>query len=602
MITVTGASGVVLLPNQPLSFRFTPELYQSFPLALVNDFSGSMRPLMEPARISLSSTLGTQTIELAREAGLQTFFRRLIAEPLGGSGVTTLVPVLLVLLGVFAAQQQGKLRRQLDECNKRVGEVLRKRLQGDPVRGEDEQQVASSLAQLERASERIPDEVLLKRISFGYRVAYPLIVALHDQQFDQLDTMLANFSPGELPLEAQEEERAQALLSELANYRRERNRSSITLLHVRPDLPLLSERLAYLVQCNLLRALHHDDLDAILAADAQQMISLPQAQRLMLQRYQQLGRPGLPPLNPADNRIYLQLLELHIAAELPFEPTDYLLQHAPNRLLVIRGAPLSGKSTSLDLLQRAVPEPGVLYLRPLPAQEFLQHPLATLARLIEQALLALTRSDPRLWMFLRGAIQDEPGGLPTTLSQLRPAHADSDESRLSRLSEQLTTLKLTTISLALDDGPAPGGYAYERLHQFLQANLSQQICMRVALADWPQAFLGAVALPLHWDQASLARLLDEIMQFTEWAPGWSVAVPSTRLLAQVNNPYELQVWMWVLWACYHGCDLSSEDWARLITAMNDARQVRSPGATDWTLDDAQTALQTITAPQTGAGQ
>jgi len=581
-VAVTGAAGVVLLPGQTLTFTITPGLYQSVPITYINDFSDTWPPGVLGATISIRTARGAQQLQLYREPGIYTFLRRLVTDFLNIAVLTALVPALLGLIGGLLALKQNRLNRKLVEVETSV-EQLVSGTSTDPVANhrEIEIRVDNALPALATAKPGLKDEQQerIQQIELKYLKFYPLVKALRNQLFADVNALASSINR-ETTFSKEKNKSMADFLSALDNYKRHKANPAYPL-SVSHDALFPNERLAFLNYSGLLDQISGEDVKALLMAHDEKELLLDEKFVAHFRKRQQLSRPLLPPFYAADSGVYAKLLQLELPTVIPFDVEPYLRLEEQNEIIVLIGEPGSGKTTVLELLQKVERKRGALYLAPVRASQLDAAPLLALPALIERALFAMLTSSPRLKLHL----SDEPQGS-------RPG---SELRELATLSSEMDRLQLDTLCLAVDDAPA--NFDYPLMRQQIKEHIRQEVFLRVTLAKPPAHPVVYKHLHLNWTPERLGELLDTInTKYPVWSFGWKSDEVSREELFKpgiVRTPHDLQIWIYALRTCYDGNDIRKEHWQALRTKMEQAREMRRPGAIDWQIEDAEAAQQAI---------
>lgn len=598
-VTVTGAAGAVLLPGQPLTFTFTEGLYLSYPVTFVNDFADTAGPGREEATIYLATPGGAATLTVRRETTPQSWARRLITDFLGAAVLATMAPAILVLLGALATVQRARRDEQIRDLAATIGSLV----SGSARESETvtlELKAEAALRALGRDSRALGEEhaTTYRSSQALYQNIYPLLKALRGHSFIRSDELLAAArstsalaSAGDALAPGLGQELV-ALLQDLASYDERARAASGPPLGLSYDAPFFGERLAYLGYKGLLDQISSADIDRALQAHEASRLLLDQRYVQHFRRLRLIKEQPLPPVYLAQDQIHIEQLKVQIPVLLPFPLDPLLALEQGNRPLLITGPTGSGKTTTLDLLQRVKRERGALYLEPIAASRLGSAPLKALPGLVRRALLTLLNEKPAYWLHLREAAREHRRPIPPILAGRAPAEGGADDEllALALLGDMLQALGLNMLCVAVDDAPPHLDELY--LQQQLERHIPCQVFLRVALQRPPAASSpGRTVISLNWTAEALEQLLDNIRP--QYQPGWTPEVGQERLLALAHTPGELVAWLYAIQKCYHNDDLRMEDWARLVAAMGRARAATRPGQGGWQIGDAEAALRTL---------
>lgn len=419
------------------------------------------------------------------------------------------------------------------------------------------------------------------------RKFHALIESLRNKRFDQIDTFL---NPNEYGIDFfKEKDSPPAIfLVELNGYRRHKAAPDKHPLTINHNAPFMNERLVYLSHLGLLDQISREDIKSSLKAYIEgQHLEFELVN--YLRKRQQVAEFPLPPDYIADEKVYIPLLKRWVSAVLPGDLNPYLILEPRNEIILVTGAPGSGKTTILDLLQRARRKAGALYPQKLAAAKLAGNPLPVVREAILNALLTLLTEKPALWPYLSGSSQRSSMAAQQSLDT---GEQGGDLLALAVLSEQMASLKLSKLCIAVDDAPAD--FDYPLVREQIQKHIRQRIFLRVALRTPPPPIVYP-RLDLDWSNEALADLLETIRVEggQGWAPGWTPKVRQEQLVEIVRTPQELLTWVDAIRTCYDGNDLSERDWQSLRAAMERAREERCPGAADWQMADAEAARRVI---------
>lgn len=583
-VALTRASGVMLLPNQSLTYTFTPGLYQSHPISYVNSFADD-GPGVLSATITLASGGGEWPILLTRERWWQTLLRRLIYDSLASSVLTTLLPVLLTFLGGILLLRTTRLSQQLAKAETRVAQLIAPTT-GDSPNAALESEVARALSELQKERNHLTEE---------QRKQLDLTSRIHEQVYPSLKTLRAGRAQDKAFININDDMRADlnlngykalaSFLTDIAEYRQHKAetradpQSPTSPLVISHNAPYPNERLAFLQHLGLLDEIRLEDVETLLTAHRENQLRLEKDLVDHFQRRCRLSAPPLPPRLPAETDICTRLFQLQLPPILAFDK-DYLLLDERNQIIVVTGASGSGKSTALELLQKVKRDRSAIYLAPVDAQDLAAAPILVLVLLIERALSALHPSNP--WLQLRPHDElwgNRPGG---------------ELKALTSLSDELKRLELDSLCLAIDN--APEGFDYTAIRQQAQELIHQKVYLRVALVAPPSHPIARRHIELVWVPDKLSELVDAIndRHHEKWAFAWKEL--SRNVLWRsglVRTPHELLIWLYALRKCYDGDDIDWDKLQALCTEMIRARARRGPATTDWQLQDAQAALETL---------
>lgn len=584
-ITLVSASGLVVLPDQTLVFTLTPGLYRSYPISFINSpylITGSNDLAWGDATLALRSTVSNLDITLHRENWPQMMLRRLILDSLAGSVLTVVIPALLAILAGFYARG-AQVRRQFGEVEEGLRKLLSPPDENLSLAGLEKQvEVGLSELQQERRLLAEGQQIQLDLICAVFRQIYPFLKDLREGRADA-DAITRAVNDGKArsaDVSAGGFEDLMAFLDSVEQYWRqsqERNPSRrATAVSLHCDTPFLNERLALLSQLALLDAVSLEDVKALLDAHEGRQVRLGQKHVDYLRGRLRPDGPTLPPWQPPQEEFRTKQFQLPVPVVLPFDELHFALNEQ-HQIIVVSGEPGSGKTTTLELLQKVKRTRTALYLSPVSAGEIQAAPQLLLVSLIEHALAALIPSNP--W-------------LKSWLDQGQQGNGQGDQApSLASLSTQLWGLNIEQLCLAVDD--APTEFKYAELRQKIQSLVRQTVYLRVALETPPRYSVSDCHIQLAWKPEHLEELFDAIIDRNEgWSIGWHELRPYVLWQTElVRTPNDLLIWLHVLHSCYYkeGQNIDAARLEQLRAAMEQARARRS-ASIGWQLTDAEQAL------------
>jgi hypothetical protein len=586
IISVTSATGVLLLPEQPLSFTFAPAYYQSANISYTHNLTPNVLTHFfgsPPARLSITTSTGQSgEFTLARESFFLMALRKMLIESLSGIILTTVLPTLLILLSRATVFRKAVLKQRFQALERAVAQEA-----GEAAAFSDRRQLNRLDEELAVLRERKwdLDEEPRQRLDCiaNSLTACRALSALHQRDYSEASRLIAALDNTDCFLDERQKGTIRFLLQVP-------HQKHIPAELIGPTMPFLNERLLWLQHNGLLDKLPPAMIDPLVKAHDEASVVIDSAIVERFRKLKQLSDWEPPPrVREQNDDVQLEPLGLRVrycGVEAPID--EYVKLEPGNQTVIVVGPRGSGKTTTLAFLQNHLRQPGALYLPPVAAGSLQgEKLLPTLALQLVQALIQLLPKNAGLWPFLLEDFQAQNTIIDQLLKRLS-VESLPDQARtvvlLVALSEILTKLKIESLCLAIDD--AAPDFDYAGVRRVIQGYVPKQIYLRIAMpqAEAPPGFRTVITL--SWREESLKELLDAIKEGDQrWVPSWKGPASELQFWAALREPRSLLVWLVALRAYSQGEDIADEAWERLYRTMTAARSRRDPQATDWLMED-----------------
>lgn len=573
--TITGVSGIVLSPQQTLTFTFTPQLYHVVDISYTNDFSSTNTAIIN----LLFESGGEARVELDKEHPWLAPLRRLFVQSLSGIVLTTVVPVLLFVIAGLATIHKKALDEELEQLKRAIVQIVK--LETAAIYQRDLETLEARVSALSARGRELNNahqselESVQNSLDFCH-----LLSLLRLKDFDKADRLINKLKSRNNFVD----EKIGPFLTDVTEIQDERHFRSIN-----SNAPFLNERLAWLQYKRVLDNIPLETTKDLIKAKAR----IDPIIFDRLRKHITLSERAIPPKIPSQDQVYLEPLGLFVPYYILSGVKEQLL--SKDKMVFIVGSPGSGKTATLYFLQNAECEDGVVYLPTLEADALSNNPpLTMLATHLVRALLHIFAQNTYLWSYLAEELQSSDRAIDKVLQRLE-LDAQSEEkralSRLVALGEIMTSMKMTTVCVAIDN--APDNIDYVSLRSLLGSCLSQEVRLRIAFKNTVFAPSSHSIIQLKWKEADLEALLENITQCgPQWGPSW-VGDVHAQFLKEIKVPRDMLVWLVALRTSYPDKDVTPERWYILREAMRDARKNYRPDATDWVMADWYAAQKVL---------